>query len=131
LYVLGRAVGHWLSAGLPIVVAAPLLGLLLGLPPIALGATMLTLAAGTPALTFIGAIGAALAAGLPRGGMLLAVLVLPLAVPVLIFGVAAARGAVVDPDPFLPPFLLLCAASLASAALAPFAAAAALRFGME
>ena len=131
LYVLGRAAGHWLVTGLPIVAAAPLLGLLLNVEPRALAAMALTLLVGTPALTLIGAVGAALAAGLPRGGLLTAVLVLPLTVPVLIFGVSAILGAVGDPEPFLSPFLLLCACTLAALALAPFAAAAALRQVLE
>lgn len=131
LLVLGRAVGHWLATGLPIVVAAPVLGLMLNLTPVALGAVSLTLLAGSPALTFIGAVGAALTAGLQRGGMLIAVLVLPLGVPVLIFGVMATNGAVYDPDPFTAPFLILCAFSLASAVLAPLAGALALRVATE
>ena len=131
LYVLGRAAGHWLVTGLPIVAAAPFLGLLLNVEPPALAAMALTLLVGTPALTLIGAVGAALAAGLPRGGLLAAVLVLPLTVPVLIFGVSAILGAVNDPEPFLSPFLLLCALTLVALALAPFAAAAALRQVLE
>jgi heme exporter protein B len=131
LVVLARAAGHWLVTGLPIVAAAPVLGLLLNLSPPALGAVTLTLLAGTPALTLIGAVGAALTAGLARGGMLIAVVVLPLTIPVLIFGVAATNGAVADPDPFLAPFLVVCAISLAAAALAPLAGAAALRLGLE
>src|SRR5512139_2626617 len=114
-----KAIAHWLTTGLPLVVIAPLLGL------------MLTLAAGTPALTFIGLIGAALSVALRRGGLLLAVLVLPLTVPVLIFGVAAANAAIVGPAPFGPPFTILCALSLASLVLGPIAAAAALRHGLE
>lgn len=131
LIVLARAVGHWLVTGLPIVAAAPVLGLMLNVSPPALGAVTLTLLAGTPALTLIGTVGAALTAGLARGGMLIAVLVLPLAIPVLIFGVAATTGAVADPDPFLAPFLMVCAFSLAAAVLAPIAGAAALRLGLE
>jgi len=131
LVVLARACGHWLATGLPLVAAAPVLGLLLGLEPAALGAVALTLAAGTPALVMIGTIGATLTAGLGRGGLLIAVLVLPFTIPVLIFGVAATRGAVADPDPFLAPFLFLCALSLAAIALAPVVGAAALRLAME
>jgi len=131
LIVLGRAIGHWLATSLPLVLAAPVLGLLLNLAPGALAAVTLTLLAGTPALTLIGAVGAALTAGLPRGGLLISVLVLPLCVPVLIFGVAATNGAIQDPDPFLAPFLLLAALSFAAAALAPIAGAAALRLGLD
>src|SRR5437764_10839571 len=89
LAVAAKALAHWLTTGLPLVAAAPLLGLLLNLEPTAMGAVALTLLAGTPALTFIGLIGAALTVALRRGGLLLAVLILPLTVPVLIFGVAA------------------------------------------
>ena len=92
---------------------------------------MLTLLAGTPALTFIGLIGASLAVALRRGGLLLPVLVLPLTVPVLIFGVAASNAAIVGPVPFGTPFTLLCAITLMSLVVGPFAAAAALRQGPE
>lgn len=131
LYVLARALGHWVASVLPLVLAAPLFGLMLNAHPRALLATFVTLLAGTPALAMLGALGAALSAGLGRGGAAIAVLVLPLTVPVLIFGVSATIGAVQDPEPFLQPFLLLIAASLASGVLAPIAGAAALRAGME
>jgi heme exporter protein B len=108
-----------------------LLGLLLNLDPMATAAVALTLAAGTPALTFIGLIGAALTVALRRGGLLLAVLILPLTIPVLIFGVAASNAAIVGPVPFGTPFSILCALTLMSVVLGPFAAAAALRQGME
>jgi heme exporter protein B len=127
VYALGRAAGHWIAAGLPIVIAAPILGLLLDLSPLAMAVVALTLLVGTPAMTLIGAVGAALTAALPRGGLLIAVLVLPLTIPVLIFGVSATVGAVSEPEPFLSPFLLLTASTLAALALAPLAAAAALR----
>jgi heme exporter protein B len=131
LSVAAKAIAHWLTTGLPLVLIAPLLGLLLNVEMSAMGALMLTLLAGTPALTFIGLIGAALSVALRRGGLLLAVLVLPLTVPVLIFGVAAADAAITGPAPFGPPFTILCALSLASFVLGPFAAAAALRHGIE
>ena len=131
LAVAAKALAHWLTTGLPLVVAAPLLGLLLNLEPKATGAVALTLLAGTPALTFIGLIGAALTVALRRGGLLLAVLVLPLTVPVLIFGVAASNAAVVGPVPFGTPFALLSALTLMSLVVGPFAAAAALRHGLE
>jgi heme exporter protein B len=131
LAVAVKALAHWLTTGLPLVIAAPLLGLLLNLDPKATGAVALTLLAGTPALTFIGLIGAALTVALRRGGLLLAVLILPLTVPVLIFGVAASNAAIVGPVPFGTPFSILCALTLMSVVLGPFAAAAALRHGME
>ena len=126
-----KAIAHWLTTGLPLVVAAPLLGLLLNLGPEATGAVALTLLAGTPALTFIGLIGAALTVALRRGGLLLAVLVLPLTVPVLIFGVAAANAAITGPLPFGTPFSILCALTLASVVVGPFAAAVALRQALD
>jgi heme exporter protein B len=109
----------------------PVLGLLLNLEPAAIGAVALTLLVGTPALTFIGLVGAGLAVALRRGGLLLPVLVLPLAVPVLIFGVAAANAAIVGPVPFGTPFTILCALTLMSLVIGPFAAAATLRHGLD
>jgi heme exporter protein B len=131
LAVAAKAIAHWLTTALPLVIITPLLGLMLNIELNAMGVLMLTLAAGTPALTFIGLIGAALSVALRRGGLLLAVLVLPLTVPVLIFGVAAANAAIVGLTPFGPPFTILCALSLASLVLGPIAAAAALRHGLE
>jgi heme exporter protein B len=131
LALAAKALAHWITTGLPLVIAAPLLGLLLNLDPVATGAVALTLVAGTPALTCIGLIGAALTVALRRGGLLLAVLVLPLTVPVLIFGVAAANAAIVGPIPFGTPFSILCALTLISAVVGPFAAAVALRQGLD
>jgi heme exporter protein B len=131
LAVAAKALAHWLTTGLPLVIAAPLLGLLLNLDPTATGAVALTLLVGTPALTGIGLIGAALTVALRRGGLLIAILVLPLTIPVLIFGVAAANAAIVGPLPFGTPFTILCALTLISAVIGPFAAAAALRHGLE
>src|SRR5262249_22306667 len=131
LALAAKALAHWLSTGLPLVVATPLLALLLNLDPRTTGAIALTLLAGTPALTFIGLIGAALTVALRRGGLLLAILILPLTVPVLIFGVAAANAAIAGPMPFAAPFTILCALTLASLVVGPFAAAAALRHGLE
>lgn len=131
LAVAAKALAHWLTTGLPLVIATPVLALFLNLEPAATGAVMLTLLIGTPALTFIGLIGAALAVVLRRGGLLLPVLVLPLTVPVLIFGVAASNAAIVGPVPFGTPFTILCALTLMSLVLGPFAAAATLRHGLE
>ena len=127
LTVFVKCVAHWLATGLPLVLAAPLLGLFMNMDETAIGATTLTLLAGTPAITFIGAAGAAVAVALPRGGLLVSILVLPLAIPVLIFGVSAVYAAIQDPAPFLPPFLILVALNLAFAVIGPVAAAAALR----
>jgi heme exporter protein B len=131
LAVGAKALAHWLTTGLPLVVAAPLLGLLLNLDPKATGAIAITLLAGTPALTFIGLIGAALTVALRRGGLLLAILGLPLTIPVLIFGVAASNAAIVGPVPFGTPFSILCALTLISLVIGPLAAAIALRQGLE
>ena len=100
-------------------IATPLLGLFLNLDASASGAVALTLLVGTPALTFIGLIGAALSVALRRGGLLLPVLVLPLTVPVLIFGVAASNAAIVGPMPFGTPFTILCALTLGSLVVGP------------
>jgi len=129
--VAAKALAHWLTTGLPLVIASPVLGLMLNLEPPALGVVTLTLAVGTPALTFLGTIGAALAATLRRGGLLLPIVILPLTVPVLIFGVSAANAALVGPVPFGAPFAILCALTLFSRVLGPVAAAAALRHGLE
>src|SRR3954454_15864479 len=131
LTLAAKALAHWLTTGLPLVLAAPLLGLLLNLEPKATGAVALTLLAGTPALTFIGLIGAALTVALRRGGLLLAILILPLSIPILIFGVAASNAAIVGPIPFGTPFTILCALTLMSAVVGPIAAAATLRQGLD
>jgi heme exporter protein B len=131
LVVAVKGIAHWLTTGLPLIIAAPLIGLFLNLDMQASVALVLTLLVGTPALTFIGLVGAAIAVTLRRGGLLVAVLVLPLTVPVLIFGVSAANAAIIGPVPFGTPFTILCAFTLASLAIGPFAAAAALRQEME
>jgi heme exporter protein B len=131
LVVAVKGVAHWLTTGLPLVIAAPLIGLLLNLDGAAQAGLVLTLLVGTPALTFIGLIGAAISVALRRGGLLLAVLVLPLTVPVLIFGVGAANAALVGAAPFGTPFTILGALTLASLVVGPFAAAAALRQEIE
>jgi heme exporter protein B len=131
LVIAAKGLAHWLTTAVPLIVAAPLIGLLLDIEPPAQAGLVLTLLVGTPALTFIGIIGAAIAVTLRRGGLLLAILVLPLTVPVLIFGVAAANAAVAGPVPFGTPFTVLCALTLASLVIGPFAAAAALRLDNE
>ncbi|WP_306119016.1 MULTISPECIES: heme exporter protein CcmB [unclassified Roseitalea] len=127
LTVFGKCVAHWLVTGLPLVIVTPLLGLLLNMEIAAIGATALTLLVGTPAITFIGAAGAAVAVALPRGGLLVSVIILPFTIPVLIFGVMASYGAVEDPAPFVQPFAFLAALTLFFAVLGPFAAAVALK----
>jgi heme exporter protein B len=126
LIAVAKGAAHWVATGLPLVIVAPLLGLLLGLDAKTLGVVTLSLLVGTPALTFLGLIGAALAVALPRGGLLVAVLILPLAVPILIFG-AAATNAAAGGAHFGTPFKLIAALSLAFLVLGPVAAAAAIR----
>lgn len=126
-----KCLAHWLTTGLPLTLVSPLFGLFLNLEANAVLATMATLAVGTPALSFIGAVGAAVTVSLPRGGLLLSVLVLPFCVPVIIFALGAVRGALSSPDPFLQPFLLVCALSLFFMVLGPIAAAFALRQGQR
>ncbi len=127
LTVLVKCLAHWTGSVLPLIVASPLLGLFMNIEPAGLGAAALTLLVGTPAITFVGAVGAAVAVALPRGGLMISVLILPLTIPVLIFGVSATYGAVNDPAPFMQPFLILCAITLFLAVIGPVAAALALR----
>ena len=131
LTIFVKALAHWLVTGLPLVLAAPLFGLMLNLQGIGLLAVCATLLAGTPAISFIGAVGAAVSVKLPRGGLLISVLVLPLVIPVLIFGVAATQGALEDPAPFTAPFLLLCSITLFTSVLGPLAAARMLRHSAD
>jgi heme exporter protein B len=127
LSVLAKCLAHWVSTSLPLVLVSPVFGLLLAMNGEAILKTGLTLCFGTPALVFIGALGAALTATLRRGGLILAVLVLPFMIPVLIFGVAAASGSVQGESPFLSPFLLLVALTLISMVTGIAGACAALR----
>lgn len=129
--VLVKCLAHWCVTGLPLVLAAPLFGLMLALDGPALAGVTLSLLVGTPALTCLGAIGAALTVSLRRGGLLIPVLTIPLAVPVLVFGVSTAEAAVGGTVPLGTPLLILCALTLAAGALCPFASAAALRSGTE
>ena len=126
-----KALAHWLTTGLPLVVVAPLLALTLNLPAPAYSWLVASLAAGTPALSLIGAVGAALTVGIRRGGLLLSILVLPLYLPTLIFGARAAS----PPPPRMPtpppPSCCWPASPSSSLALAPFAAARALRLALR
>jgi len=126
-----KSLAHWVVTGVPLALLAPLLGLLLNLPIDVFPLLVLAMLAGTPAVSFVAAIGAGLTLGLRRSGVLLALLVLPLYVPVLIFGVATVSAASVGPASPWPPLLMLCALSLASLVLAPIAAAAALRTALR
>ncbi len=126
-----KALAHWLTTGVPLALSAPLLGILLNLDATAIFPLVVTMLAGTPAISFIGLIGAALTLALRRGGLLTAILILPLYVPVLIFGVSAIQAALSGPVPFTTPFLILCAMSLVSIILSPLAAAAAIRASLR
>ncbi|HET9274054.1 MAG TPA: heme exporter protein CcmB [Methyloceanibacter sp.] len=126
-----KCLAHWLTTGVPLALLAPVLGLLLNLPLEAMPLLVLSMLAGTPAVSFVAGIGASLTLGLRRSGLLLALLVLPLYVPVLIFGVATASAAMTGPASPWPPLLMLCALSLAAIVLAPLAAAAALRTALR
>ncbi len=122
-----KSLAHWATTCVPLALLAPVLGLLLNFPIDAIPLLVLTMLVGTPAVSFIASIGASLTLGLRRSGLLLALLVLPLYVPVLIFGASTISTALTGPGSPWPPFLMLCAISLASIILAPIAAAAALR----
>lgn len=130
LLVTAKALAHWLTTGLPLVILSPLLGLLLNLEPRAYPALIAGLLLGTPTLTLIGAIGAALVLGARRGGVLLSLLILPLYIPVLIFGVGAVEAAALQQG-YRVHLLLLGAFLLGALALAPFVAAVALRQAAE
>lgn len=127
-----KCLAHWLGTALPLVILGPVLGLLLNLPLEAYGPLLLSMLVGTPAVSFIGGIGAALTLRSRRGGgVLLALLMLPLFVPTLIFGIETVSGAVVDSGAFWPSLLILLAISLAAVVLAPLATAAALRLQVQ
>lgn len=130
LVVLGKVVAHWVTTGLALIAATPILALLFGMPLDGLFVTLLALLLATPSLSLIGAIGAALTLGARRGGILIPLLVLPLYVPALIFAISAIDSALAGFS--ARPHLLLLAAILALALpLAPIAAAAALRQALE
>ena len=130
LVVLAKCLAHWLTTGLLLAIASPLLAMLVQMPPDAFFPLALALLLGTPVLTLIGSIGAALLIGARRGSTLIALLVLPLYIPVLIFGVSAVEGEVLGLSGH-PQLLILGAMLLAALALAPFASAAALRLALE
>lgn len=130
LIVLGKIMAHWMVSGLPLALMAPVLGLQFDLPPEALTILVISLLLGTPILSLIGAIGAALTLGLRGGGVLLSLLVLPLYIPVLIFGAGAVEATMIGISP--EGHLSLLAAFLILALLAtPFVSAVSLRIAME
>ena len=126
-----KSLAHWISTGIPLALLAPILGILLNLDVKAYPVLVATMLAGTPAVSFLGAIGAALTLRARRGGLLLALLVLPLYIPTLIFGISALSAATRGPGGFEASFLVLIALSLAAVVLGPVAAAAALRIQMQ
>lgn len=128
--VLAKIAAHWTTACLPLAIAAPLTSPILGLPTSVWGPIAVTLLAGTPALTFIGAIAAALSVGVRRGGLLIAALCLPLYIPTVIFGAGALSAAMNEAD-MSTALIMLAAQSLFALALGPWAAAAALRINMN
>jgi len=128
--ILAKALAHWLVTGLPLALVAPILALILGIDPAGYGVLVAAMALGTPSLSLIGAVGAALTLGARRGGVLLSLLVLPLYIPVLILGAGAVEAAIsgLGERPYL---LVLAALALAALPLAPLAAAAAIRQALE
>jgi heme exporter protein B len=123
LVALAKAFAHWLSTALPLALAAPLLGFLINLEPAAIAPLLLAMAVGSISMSLLASLGAAVTVGLRRGGLIVSLLILPLYVPVLIFGVSAVSYA----DLRVPSLLILIALALASLILAPVACAAALR----
>jgi heme exporter protein B len=128
--VLAKTAVHWLLTGLPLVLVAPLAAMALGVPMAALPAVLTALVLGSVTLSLIGAVGAGLTMGMRRNGSLLAMLVLPLVVPVLIFG-ARATAFAIDGEAVAAPLYLLAAMAVLAVTLAPFAVAAAVRIGLE
>ena len=125
-----KALAHWATSGLPLTIAAPVLGILLNLPSAAYPTLVVSLALGTPALSIIGAFGAALTVRVRRGGLLLSLLVLPLYVPTLIFGATAVSRSALGQDP-TNAVVLLAAITAGSLAVLPFAGAAAIRANLR
>ncbi len=127
---LAKALAHWLTSGVLLLIASPILALLYNLPSSAFLPLVVTMLLGTPTLSLVGGIGAALTLGARRGGVLLALLLLPLYIPVLIFGAGAIYGAIAGRD-ITPQLMILGGFLLAALALAPWATAAALRQAIE
>ncbi len=130
MLVLAKTLAHWLTTALPLIIASPLLAMFMALPVDVFATLVISLAVGTPALSLIGAVGAALTVGMRRGGVLMSLLVLPLYIPVLIFGVGAMGAAMMGQDASSA-LMLLGAISLFALVLAPIGAAAALRLALE
>lgn len=130
LLVLGKVLAHWLVSGLPMLLLAPLLGLLMSMSAPAISALELTLVLGTPLLSLVGAIGVALTVGLRRGGVLLTLLVMPLYIPVLIFATNAVIAAAAN-MPIAGQIYFLASLLVLAITLAPFAIASALRISVS
>ena len=130
LVVVAKCIAHWLTTSLPLIAIAPILGIMMNLPTAGFLPLIYVMLLGTPALSFIGGIGASLTVTLRRGGVLLSLLILPLYIPVLIFGVLAVK-ATIDGYPAMEHIMLLSGFTLFSAAIAPWAAAAAIRSGLQ
>ncbi len=130
ILVLAKVLAHWLTTGLPLIIISPLLGIFLHMQPNGLWVMILSLLLGTPVLSLIGSIGAALTLGSRRSGVLISLLILPLFIPVLIFGVSAVDAALMD-LPVRPQLLLLGALFLGTFVISPWASAAALRQAVE
>ena len=128
--VLAKALAHWITTGVPLILCAPVLAVMLNMSANGFAVLMLSLLIGTPILSLIGTVGAALTVSLRRGGVLIALLVLPLSVPVLIFGVGAVEGAIFGLGA-RSPLLILAGGLVAALVLAPVASAAALRMALE
>ncbi len=128
--ILAKVLAHWLITGLPLLLVSPLIGVLLNLPQGATATLLLTLALGTPILSLVGAIGVALTVGLRKGGIILSLLVLPLYVPVLIFGSSAVQTAAAG-IPVTGQLSLLGALLLLALSLSPVATASALRISLS
>lgn len=129
--VMAKCVAHWVACSLPLTLAAPLLGLMLNLELTVYPALVASMLAGSPAVSFIGGIGAAMTLRARRSGLLLALVVLPLYVPTLVFGVLIANSMMTLEGSFLPPFLIQTAISLAAIVLSPLVTAAVLRALMQ
>lgn len=130
LVAAAKALAHWITTGIPLALLAPVLGILLNLDIRSYPILVATTLAGTPAVSFLGAIGAALTVKARRGGLLLALVVLPLYVPTLIFGISTV-SATMGPSGMGGAFLILTAISLVAVVLGPIAAAAALRIQLQ
>jgi heme exporter protein B len=131
LVALAKMLAHWLTVGVPLMLITPVLALMLNMNENAYVPLMLTLMAGTPAVSFLAGIGAALTLGLRKGGPLLSLIIMPLYVPTLIFGVLAIDTVITGPGSFSVPFSILCGITLISAVVSPLATAAALKLNLQ